>query len=135
MFLQKRKNIKSYSRFLKTGYIPFDKLTDSFMLRETVYHETSLVKFSDEVTYNMPVCVQTKIIKSRLLYATSRETEKTGKYDSSKMQIRCISRLFLNEKEDFIYYTKKRFQGVCAGCPKHPSAYAYSHKSSYYLLL
>ena len=84
MFLQKRKNIKSYSRFLKTGHIPFDKLTDSFVLRKTVYHETSLIKFGDEVTYNMPICAQNRIIKSRLLYATSRETKKTGKCDSSK---------------------------------------------------
>ena len=58
MLLQKRKNIKCYSRFLKAGYIPFDKLTDFFMLCETVYHETSMVKFSDEVTHNMPVCAQ-----------------------------------------------------------------------------
>ena len=137
MFLQKRKNIKSYSRFLKTGYIPFDKLTDSFLLCKTIYHETSLVKFSDKVTHNMPVCVQTNTIKSRLLlYATNRETEKTNKYDTSKMQIRCISRLFLNDEKGFyILHRQGRFLSVCAGCPKHPSAYAYSHKSSCSLLL
>ena len=74
MLFQKRKNVKPYSRFLKAGHIPFDKLTDSFVLRETVYHETSLVKFSDEVTHNMPVCVQTKkISRDWLLYATNRD--------------------------------------------------------------
>ena len=36
-------------------------------------------------------------------------------------------------KKDFIYYTNKDGSTAyaCAGCPKHPSAYAYSHTSSY----
>ena len=55
MLLQKRKNIQGNSSLFKTVHIPFDKLTDSFVLRKTVYHETSFVKFRDEVTYNMPV--------------------------------------------------------------------------------
>ena len=60
MLLQKRKNIQGDSPFLKTAHIPFDKLTDLFMLSKTVYHRTSLVGFGDKVAYNMSVSVQTK---------------------------------------------------------------------------
>ena len=112
MLLQKRKNIKCYSRLLKTVDIPFDKLTDSFMLRKTIYHETSFVKFRDEVTYNMPVWVQTKIIKSRLwlLYATSRENRTAIKNKSIKKQNKCISCLSLIcEKGFYILHNQRRF--------------------------
>ena len=51
--------------------------------------------------------------------------KKTGKYDSSKMQIRCISRLFLNEEEDFIYYTNKN--GSRAYAQDAPSIQAHTH--------
>ena len=76
MFLQKRKNIQGDSPFLKTAHIPFDKLTDLFMLSKAVYHRTSLVGFGDKVAYNMSVCAQSQRNKSRLLYATNREKEK-----------------------------------------------------------
>ena len=72
------------------------------MLLETVYHETSLVKFRDEVTHNMPVCVQPpKSSRDYYMQYHLAKTEKTGKCDSSKIKIRCISRLFLNDEQGF----------------------------------
>ena len=107
MFLQKRKNIQGNSSLFKTVHIPFDKLTDSFVLRKTVYHETSLVKFSDEVTHNMPVCVKTKTNKLRYYMqqiAKKQKQQRTIPKRAESNVYQVVSRMI---NKDFIYYTIK----------------------------